>query len=139
MSHTASNNPFRLPVSTTTCHQDHQHWQQIICQQEEEISQLHALLLDVLNQYNCRSLRHDAVDYCRDLNHLRTKFDRLHRDLICESVDCSLAKENLSCTDSRFDLSATIERHAIALAGEFSRIKAGCLQFLSSMMSLNLM
>lgn len=126
-------------LSTTACHQDHQHWQYIIRQQEEEIRQLRTLLLEVMEQYNCRSLRHDAVDYYRDLNHLQTKLNRLHRDMICESVACPADIQNRECTNTRFGISATIERHTTALVNEFSRIKDGCLQFLSGMMSLNLL
>ncbi|MBD2756932.1 hypothetical protein [Spirosoma validum] len=125
------------PITTVACHQEHQHWQKIIRQQEEEIRQLRALLLDVMNHYNCRSLRHDAVDYYRDLNQLQTKLDRLHRDLICEGADCLVAEKKSSCADTRFGLSATIERHATSLVSEFTRIKDGCLQFLAGMMSLN--
>lgn len=136
---TGSLNPFRFPLTTTTCHQQHQHWQQLIRQQEEEIRQLRALLLDVMNPYNCRSLRHDAIDYDRDLNHLQAKLDRLHRNLICEGVDCAAVREHPSCINSHFGLSETIERHAMGLVSEFSRIKDGCLQFLSGMMSLNLL
>jgi hypothetical protein len=123
----------------TTCQQDHQHWQQIIRQQEEEIRQLRALLLEVMECYNCRSLRHDAIDYYRDLNHLQTRLDRLNRDFVCEGVACQPDNENLPCTDTRFNLTATIERHAVSIMAEFSRVKAGCLQFLSGMMSLNML
>ena len=139
MNSTAAFNPFRLPASTTACHQQHQHWQHVIRQQEEEIQQLGALMLDVMEQYNCRSLHHDAIDYYRDLNHLQTKLDRLHRDLICEGVACASMTEKESCADIHFTLSATIERHTAVLVGDFSRIKAGCLQFLSGLMSLNLL
>ncbi|MVM38568.1 hypothetical protein GO730_15075 [Spirosoma sp. HMF3257] len=128
-----------LIETTNTCHQDHQHWQQIIRQQEEEIRQLRSLLLEIMNQYNCRSLRHDAVDYYRDLNHLQSKLDRLNRDMICEGVDCPADTHQPACTNTRFGLSATIERHATMLVSEFSRIKDGCLQFLSGMMSLNML
>jgi len=137
MNPTASVNSFSL--STTACHQDHQHWQHIIREQEEEIRQLRTLLLEVMEQYNCRSLRHDAVDYYRDLNHLQTKLNRLHRDMICEGADCPIDTQKQDCSNNRFGISATIERHATALVGEFSRIKDGCLQFLSGMMSLNLL
>ena len=126
-------------VTTNSCQHDHQHWQQIIHQQEDEIRQLRALLLEIMNQYNCRSLRHDAVDYYRDLNHLQTKLDRLHRDLICEGIDCPIDTQQPNCANIHFGLSATIERHATMLIGEFARIKGGCLQFLSGMMSLNLL
>ncbi len=129
----------RQPVTATSCQQEHQNWQQIICQQEEEIRQLRALLLDVMNQYNCRSLRHDAVDYYQDLNHLQTKLSRLHRDLICDCADCPPANHKQACANTHFGLSASIERHATALMNDFSRIKDGCLQFLSGMMSLNML
>ena len=131
--------PFRQPVSTAACHGQHQHWQHLIRQQEEEIRQLRALLLEVMAPYNGRSLRHDAIDYYRDLNHLQTKLDRLQGDLICAGVPCALTSEKGSCADARFPLSAIMERHAAALVGEFSRVKDGCLQFLSGMMSLNLL
>ncbi|MFD2933481.1 hypothetical protein [Spirosoma flavum] len=139
MDSTLSSSSSIMPLTTASCHQENQHWQLIIRQQEEEIRQLQTLLLDVMKQYNCHSLRHDAVDYCRDLNELQTKLNRLHRDLICESVDCMPATGKTSCSDARFALSVTLERHATALIGEFSRIKDGCLQFLSGMMSLNLL
>lgn len=139
MNRVPSTNLFSLPVTTISCHQEHQHWQQIIRQQEEEIQQLRTLLLDVMDQYNCRSLRHDAIDYYQDLNQLQTKLDRLHRDLICNGVDCSPAIQELACGNAHFGLSATIERHTTLLISEFSRIKDGCLQFLSGMMSLNLL
>ncbi|MVM31728.1 hypothetical protein GO755_16895 [Spirosoma sp. HMF4905] len=139
MNSAASIHPLRLAETTTSCQHDHQHWQQIIHQQAEEIRQLRSLLLEVMNLYNCRSLRHDAVDYYRDLNHLQTKLDRLNRDMICEGVECPANPQQPACTDTRFGLSTTIERHATALASEFSRIKDGCLQFLSGMMSLNLL
>jgi hypothetical protein len=131
--------PFGLALTTTSCHQQHQHWHQLIRQQVEDILQLRALLLDVMDYDNFRSLRHDAIDYYRELNHLQTKLDRLHHDLICAGVDCSATHEKGSCANARFGLSNTLERHATALIGEFCRIKDGCLQFLSGMMSLNLL
>ena len=133
----------RMPIHqsspTAACQQEQQHWQQIIRQQEEEIRQLRSLLLEVMSQDTCRSLCHDAVDYCRDLNQLQTKLDRLTHDLICDGADCSSSRKTLACTDARFSLSATIERHATALVGEFSRINEGCRQLLSSLMSLNVL
>ena len=124
--------------SVASCQQDHQYWQQII-RQQEEIQQLRALLLEIMERYNCRSLRHDAIDYYRDLNHLQTKLDRLNRDFVCADMACKTHNENLPCADTRFNLTATIERHAAALVIEFGRVKAGCLQFLSGMMSLNML
>lgn len=131
--------PFGFPQTPTACQQQHQHLKQVIQQQEAEIAQLRSLLLEIMEQDNACSLRHDAIDYYRDLNNLQTKLDRLHRDLICEGGHCPSVQEKAACPDAYFGLSATTERHTTALAGEFSSIKAGCLQFLSGMMSLNLL
>ncbi|WP_293679183.1 MULTISPECIES: hypothetical protein [unclassified Spirosoma] len=127
------------PVTTASCHQEHQHWQQIIQQQAEEIRQLRALLLEVMNHYNTRSLRHDAVDYFQDLSHLQAKLDQLNRNLICTGTDCPPIRQAQICSDTHFGLSATIERHTAAFMHEFTRVKDGCLQFLSGMMSLNML
>ncbi|GAB3986579.1 hypothetical protein GCM10028807_04310 [Spirosoma daeguense] len=123
--------------ATIACQQGYEHWQRIINQQDEEIRQLRSLLLDVMNQYNCRSLRHDAIDYYRDLNQLQTKLDRLHRDLICQETGCSIKDSQQACSSIHFGLSARIERYALGLMGDFSRIKDGCHQLLTSMMNLN--
>ncbi|SOD80054.1 hypothetical protein [Spirosoma fluviale] len=139
MTHTAQTIPSDLLITTTSCHQDNQHWKQIIRQQEEEILQLRALLHDVMEQHNCRSLRYDAVDYYRALNHLQGDINQLRRDIICESNECIYHAKDASCKDARYGLSATIERHATHVINEFTRVKDGCLQFLSGMMSLNLM
>ena len=139
MNPSASTYSLRSLETTASCQHEHQHWQQIIRQQEEEIRQLRTLLLEVMNLYNCRSLRHDAIDYYHDLNHLQTKLDRLILDMICEGIDCPIDSHQPACTNTHFGLSATIERHGTALVSEFSRIKDGCLQFLSGMMSLNLL
>ncbi|WP_020595142.1 hypothetical protein [Spirosoma panaciterrae] len=135
----STTNSTHQPVTTASCHQEHQHWQHIIHQQAEEIRQLRALLLDVMNHYNSRSLRHDAVDYFEDLSHLQAKLDQLNRNLICTGTDCPPIRQTLSCSDTHFGLSATIERHTTAFMHEFTRVKDGCLQFLSGMMSLNML
>ncbi|GAB4029062.1 hypothetical protein [Spirosoma gilvum] len=126
-------------LTPTSCHQNHQYWQQIICQQAEEIRQLRSLLLEVMNHYNSRSLRHDAVDYFEDLSHLQVKLDQLNQNLICTGTECPPIKQTLSCSDKHFGLSAAIERHTTVLMNEFTRVKDGCLQFLSGMMSLNML
>lgn len=133
-----SSQPSSVPVTITTCHAQHKLLKGVIRQQEEEIVQLRSLLLEVMEQYNCRSLRHDAIDYYRDLNQLQTKLNRLQRDMICDSIHCPGTQGKSTCSDDRFDLSATIDRHSKALMREFLRIKDGYLQFLNGMMSLNL-
>lgn len=125
-------------TTPASCQQDHHYWQQVIRQQEEEIRQLRTLLADVMDHYSSRSLRHDAVDYFQDLSQLEAKLDRLNRTMICEAADCPPIKQQLACSDKRFGLSATLERHTTTLINEFSRVKDGCLQFLSGMMSLNM-
>lgn len=130
--------PISVPVTITTCQAQHKLLKGLIRQQEEEIAQLRSLLLHIMEQYNCRSLRHDAIDYYRDLNQLQTKLNRLQRDVICESPHCPVTQGKTTCSDTRFDLSATIDRHSKTLMSDFSRIKDGCLQFLNGMMSLNL-
>ncbi|UFH55928.1 hypothetical protein [Spirosoma sp. KNUC1025] len=136
MNYTPSSDQLMTPA---TCHQNHQYWQHIIHQQEEEIHQLRALLLEVMNHYNSRSLQHDAVDYFQDLSQLQTKLDLLNRNMICTGADCPPSKQTLPCSNAHFGLSAAIERHTTALMSEFSRVKDGCLQFLSGMMSLNML
>lgn len=134
----SSSQPTTVPVTIITCQAQHKLLKGVIRQQEKEIAQLRSLLLEVMEQYNCRSLRHDAIDYYRDLNQLQTKLNRLQRDMICESTHCPATPAKATCSDVRFGVSATIDRHSKALVREFSRIKDGCLQFLNGMMSLNL-
>ncbi|GAB3511537.1 hypothetical protein GCM10027341_51140 [Spirosoma knui] len=131
--------PTITPLTMVSCHHEYQQLQQTIRRQEEEIEQLQTLLLDVLNRYNYRSLRHSAIDYYGNLNQLRARLKRLRRDMICESTYCQKANEQVPCRDQRFGLSTTIERHATILIDEFVRIKDGCVQFLSGMMTLNLL
>lgn len=128
-------NSLTLPA----CRAGYQDQRQAIERHEEEINQLQALLLDVLTRYNYRSLRHSAVAYCRKLNNLRTLLNRLHRDLVCEGAACGAITDTKACYDKHFGLSITLERHIKTLTDEFERIKADCIQFLSGMMTLNLL
>lgn len=139
MNQTTVRQSANLFATTESCHQDHQHWQQIIRQQEEEINQLRSLLHDVMEQHNYRSLQYDAVDYDQALNHLQSDIKQLRQTMICEGNECLHQARTKSCTDSRFGISATIERHATSVINDFTRVKDGCLQFLSGMMSLNLL
>lgn len=128
-------NALTLPA----CRAGYLNQKQAIERQEEEIDQLQALLLDVLNRYNYRSLRHSAVEYCRKLNNVRTLLNRLHRDLVCEGITCGAVIETKACYDTHFGLSVALESHIKTLTDEFERIKADCTQFLSGMMTLNLL
>ncbi|GAB2535174.1 hypothetical protein [Spirosoma aerophilum] len=139
MNQTTVLNPANLSATIEGCHQDHQYWQQIIRRQEEEISQLRSLLHDVMEQHNYRSLQYDAVDYDQALNHLQSDIKQLRQTMICESTECLNPVRNLTCTNARFGISTTIERHTTKVINDFSRVKDGCLQFLSGMMSLNLL
>ncbi|GAB3799612.1 hypothetical protein GCM10028819_23330 [Spirosoma humi] len=112
---------------------------QAIDRQTQEIDQLQTLLLDILNRYNYRSLRHSAIEYYRKLNNLRTRLNWLHRDFVCEGANCGAITETRACSDTHFGLSTALERHIATLMDEYECIKADCTQFLSGMMTLNLL
>ncbi|AKD57450.1 hypothetical protein [Spirosoma radiotolerans] len=126
-------------LTLPACRSGYQDQQQAIGRQTEEIDQLQTLLLDVLNRYNYRSLRHSAVEYYRKLNNLRTRLNWLHRDFVCEGLNCGTATQNRACYDLHFGLSVALEHHITTVTDEFERIKADCIQFLSGMMTLNLL
>ncbi len=121
-----------------TCRTQHQTWAATIAQHEQEIDQLLALLNDLLEHHNYQSLRHRAVNYYGDLNHLKSGFQRLRLDTICQTMDCSHTQRQ-SCREPRFSLYATIESRFHALTDDLNRIQAGCYQFLSVMVTLNLL
>lgn len=127
------------PLTLPACRAGYHDQQQAIDRQTQEIDQLQTLLLDVLNRYNYRSLRHSAIEYYRKLNNLRTRLNWLHRDFVCEGVNCGTITETRTCPDTHFGRSATLERHVATLTDEYESIKANCIQFLSGMMTLNLL
>ncbi|GAB3772941.1 hypothetical protein GCM10028818_13750 [Spirosoma horti] len=126
-------------LTLPACRAGYQGQQQTIDRQAEEIDQLQTLLLDVLNRYNYRSLRHSAVEYYRKLNNLRTRLNWLHRDFVCEGANCGVVSGTKACYDAHFGLSVNLERHITTVTDEFERIKADCVQFLSGMVTLNLL
>jgi hypothetical protein len=120
------------------CRRQHYTWSKILIQDEQEIDQLQEILADLLEKHNYRNLRHRAIDYCSNLNHLKSRIQRLRLDLICEGVGCSLA-ELTTCRESHFGLFTSIETHFQNLTDEFSRLRDGCYQFLSVVVTLNLL
>ncbi|QHV95551.1 hypothetical protein [Spirosoma endbachense] len=127
------------PLHIQTCRSQHQTWAMTIAQNEQEIDQLLAILSDLLDYQQYKSLRQRAVDYYGDLNHLKSRFQRLKLDMICEGVACN-PSERLACREPRIGLYATlaVDSQLRSLMDELGRIKAGCYQFLSVMVTLNL-
>lgn len=103
---------------------------------EQEIDQLLRILADLPEHNSYRSLRHRAADYIGGLNILKSRFQRLRLDMTCESA--CVPNESQTCREPRFGLYTRIETHFRPLTDEFSRIKDGCYQFLSGLVSLNL-
>ncbi|QKZ14070.1 hypothetical protein [Spirosoma sp. KUDC1026] len=124
--------------SIQTCRSQHCTWNKLLIHNEQEIDQLQELLADLLEKHTYRSLRHRALDYYSNLNQLKSRIQRLRLDMICEGVDCSPV-EPTPCREPRFGLFATIESHFRSLTDEFSHLKAGCYQFLSVVVTLNLL
>lgn len=137
MNRTASWSP--AASTPSSCWAGYQYQIQAIGRQAEEIDQLQSLLLDVLNRYNYRSLRHSAVAYYQSLNRLQARLNWLNRDLVCGSMDCHKTAEAAACQDTHFGLAASLERPIKNLTDDFERIKADCIQFLSGMVTLNLL
>lgn len=86
-----------------------------------------------------RSLGYGAIDYDQALNHLQDDIQYLRQTMICDGSECLQRLQCVSCSNSRFGLSATMDRHATGLLADFSRINTGCVRLLSGMMSLNLL
>jgi hypothetical protein len=124
--------------SIQTCRSQHYSWGKILIRNEQEIDQLQELLADLLEKHNYRSLRHCATDYHSNLNHIKNRIQRLRLDMICEGEGCSPAGSTF-CRESRLGLFTSIETHYRTLADEFNQIKAGCYQFLSVVVTLNLL
>jgi hypothetical protein len=124
--------------SIQICRSQHYTWSKILIQDEQEIDQLQELLADLLEKHNYRNLRHRAIDYYSNLNQLKSRIQRLRLDIICEGIGCSSAGPT-SCNESRFGLFTSIETHFQNLTDEFNRLKDGCYQFLSVVVTLNLL
>ncbi|MGM9507241.1 hypothetical protein ACS5NO_05930 [Larkinella sp. GY13] len=120
------------------CHSENKRWALTLTSYEQEIEQLMTLLDDVLEQFNHQNLRQRAFDYQQSLNRLKVWFTRLHTDLICDRSTCVSATP-LPCGESQFGRYKAIPSQFAGLSDEFSKIKAGCYQFLSVVVQLNLM
>lgn len=126
------------PSLVQNCHHQNQVWATAIAHYEQEIDQLLTLLSDLLDTHSYQNLRHRAFAYHGSMNHLKSRFQRLRLDMVCESVVC-MPTGSQSCREPRFGLYKTIESHFQALTGEFNRVKAGCYQFLSVVVTLNIL
>ncbi|GAB3251884.1 hypothetical protein GCM10027347_10590 [Larkinella harenae] len=102
---------------------------------EQEVSQLLALLDDVLEQYNQQNLRQRAIEYYQRLNHLKLWFSRLRSDILCET--CA-PNAPLPCEKVRFSRHTSLPSQFTNLSDEFAHTKSGCYQFLSVLVQLNL-
>lgn len=120
-----------------TCRTQNQAWATTLVANEEEIDQLLTLLADLPGQHSYRSLYHHAVDYTGDLACLKSSFQEIRLDMICQGIPCT-STEHQTCREPRFGLYTLIETHFRPLTDEFTRIKDGCYQFLAGMVSLNL-
>ncbi|MFC5409320.1 hypothetical protein ACFPMF_08390 [Larkinella bovis] len=105
---------------------------------KQETNQLLALLDDVLAHYNHAGLRHRAIDYHQQLSRLKTWFNRMQSELICESGACT-ADHPVPCGAVRFSRTSLLPVQFVELSEDFARTKAGCYQFLSVIVQLNLM
>jgi hypothetical protein len=120
------------------CHSENQRWAVTLKGYEQEIDQLQALLDDVLEHYNYQNLRPRAIDYHQSLNRLKLWFNRLRTDLICDSSNC-VSGNRLPCEEPRFGRYTAIPAQFAGLSDEFARTKAGCYQFLTVLVQLNLL
>ncbi|GAB3318489.1 hypothetical protein GCM10027299_10040 [Larkinella ripae] len=124
------------PLQLEYCRTENQRRTTALTTYQQEISQLLALLDDVLAQYNHPNLRHRAIDYHQRLGQLKSWFSRLRSDLICET--CA-PHTPLPCQAVRFSRTIPLPAQFASLSDEFARTKAGCYQFLSVMVQLNLL
>jgi hypothetical protein len=118
------------------CRTQNQAWATTLVANEQEIDQLLTLLADLPND-SYRSLYHRAVDYTGDLASLKSRFQQIRLNMVCEGIPCT-STEHQACREPRFGLYALIETHFRPLTDEFSRIKDSCYQFLNGLMTLNL-
>ncbi|WP_338874656.1 hypothetical protein WBJ53_03455 [Spirosoma sp. SC4-14] len=120
------------------CRSQNQVWTTAIVQYEQEIDNLLALLADLLEHPTYQNLRLRAIDYYGTLNQVKSRFQRLRLDMVCENRVCMPSDQQV-CREPRFGLYTLVDSHLRALADEFSRVKAGCYQFLSVMVTLNML
>ncbi|GAB2583574.1 hypothetical protein [Spirosoma areae] len=126
-----------LPPGIQTCRHQNQHWAATLAQNEQEIDQLLSLLANLPEHHSYRSLHHPAVDYSGSLNLLKMSFQQLRLDMVCEGMTCTLT-ERQTCQEPRFGVYTLIERHCRPLTDEFNRVRDEYYQFLTCLMTLNL-
>ncbi len=118
-----------------TCRTQHQHWNQVLTQHEQEIAQAVDLLTDLLTQHNSPLLRHRAVQYVSKFNNLKSRLQRLRLDMVCAHAVCPPTV----CSEPRFTLYTGIDLSIRRMSDEFTQLSSGCYQFLSVLVSLNVL
>ncbi len=131
--------PDAEPLLIQTCRTQHQVWATTIAADKQEIDQLLTILTDLPTPRHYRSLHHSAVDYADTLNLLKGDFQRLQGCMVCDRAACT-APQQLLCASPRLGLYTTlaVNSHLLALTDEFDRIRERYYQFLSFMVTLNM-
>ncbi len=123
------------PSPILNCRTQHQHWDQALTQHEQEITQTVDLLTDLLTQHNSPLLRHRAVQYVSKFNNLKSRLQRLRLDMVCAHSVCP----RTSCSEPRFTLYTGIDLSIRRMSDELTQLSSGCYQFLSVLVSLNVL
>ncbi len=118
-----------------SCRTQHQHWDQALTQHEQEITQTVDLLTDLLTQHNSPLLRHRAVQYVSKFNNLKSRLQRLRLDMVCAHAVCPPT----NCSEPRFTLYTGIDLRIRRMSDELTQLSSGCYQFLSVLVSLNVL
>ncbi len=126
-----------LPPGIQTCQYQNQHWAATLVRNDQEIDQLLSLLTTLPEHHSYRSLHHPAVDYIGSLNLLKMSFQQVRLDMVCQGMTCT-PTERQTCHEPQFGVYTLVERHCRPLTDEFNRVKQSYYQFLTSLMTLNL-
>lgn len=121
------------PSPTHNCRT--QYWDKALTQHEQEITQTVDLLTDLLTQHNSPLLRHRAVQYVSKFNNLKSRLQRLRLDMVCAHAVCPPTL----CSEPRFTLYTGIDLSIRRMSDELTQLSSGCYQFLSVLVSLNVL
>lgn len=122
------------PSLTLNCRTQQQQWDQTLTQHEQEITQTVDLLTDLLTQHNSPQLRQRAIQYVSRFNNLKSRFQRLRLDMLCTDAVCPPTV----CPEPRFTLYTGLDLSIRRMSDELTQLSSGCYQFLSVLVSLNL-
>ncbi|QJD79870.1 hypothetical protein [Spirosoma rhododendri] len=120
------------------CRTQHQQWNQALMKHEQDINQLVSLLTDLLAQHNSSRLRPRAIQYVTRFNRLKSQLRRLRLDMICSGSAC-FPTEHPICAEPHAGFYTGLDLSMHRLSDEFSTLSTGCYQFLSVLVSLNLL